>query len=75
MHKVEELTRSLESKISGLEEQSRSSNEELLRSVDSMFESDDKLLRSLEKLSNEFDISGSKDDSGPVEKLQETCMK
>ncbi|PKS10128.1 hypothetical protein jhhlp_001878 [Lomentospora prolificans] len=71
---VEELSRSLETKISEVEEQTHNANQDLQQSVGTLLESDDKLLRSLEKLSNEFNLGDSRDDEA-INKLQETCMK
>ncbi|SPO04587.1 uncharacterized protein DNG_07272 [Cephalotrichum gorgonifer] len=71
---VEDLSRSLDVKLSELEQQSQAADDELRRGVDELLHSDDKLLASLEKLGAGFNLTDRRDDD-LVDGVRETCMK
>ena len=71
---MDELSRSLEIKVSDVKQQSESGIHHLGQNVNDVLAADDKLLTSLEKLGGELSLSGDQDDR-TVEALRQVCMR
>lgn len=70
---VEDLSRSLEVKLSELEQQAHVADGDLRGAVEERLRGDDRLLTSLGKLSGGFNIGDPRGDE--LESLRERCMK
>lgn len=73
MLQVEDLSRSLEVKLSELEQRAQVVDGDLREAVEERLRQDDKLLASLGKLSGEFNVGDRRD--GELDGLRERCMK
>jgi seryl-tRNA synthetase len=71
---VDDLSRSLEIKVSDLKQQSESDTHRLGQNVNDVLAADDKLLTSLEKLGAELNLLGAEDDR-TVDALRQVCMR
>lgn len=71
---VELLSQGLDYRVSELEEQSKSTNDEVAEIVGGMLHSDDKLLQSLQKLGWELDTEDP-EETETVTKLREICAR
>jgi septal ring factor EnvC (AmiA/AmiB activator) len=71
---VDDLSRSLEIKVSDVKQQSDSDSERLEQNVGHVVAADDKLLTSLAKLEVALSLSGDCDDS-MVDELRQACMR
>ena len=73
MLQVEDLSRSLEVKLSELEQRAQDVDGDLRGAVQERLRGDDRLLASLGKLSGEFNIGDA--GSAELEGLRDRCMK
>jgi hypothetical protein len=71
---VEEMSQSLDFRLSDMEQQSKSVGSGVAQTVDSLLHSDDKLLSSLQKLGWELDTEDPEEEA-TVNELREICMR
>ncbi len=71
---MEELSQTLDSRITELEQQSRGDGNSFQQTVDTLMHSDDKLLSSLQKLGLELETEDPEEQDNVV-MLRETCAR